>query len=378
MKTSKKKALLFMAATGNYLFAVGNVLLGLKKHSPNMFDGVVVYTDDTATEKDKTTIQKIYPVIFENYNYQIKNERDRKRLSYYSNMPYARFEMLTYLDKYEKVFWFDSDFLITDDISGLLKYGETGISMSIDLDPYPEGHGVYKFFVKNVPGYDMMARAYASGLIIFSDKLRNPLQLREYLYKQLEKYSSYIKYAEQGILQLMIEDYDLKVDVFPKLIYHAFPYEDKSNARIIHLLGPSKPWSCYTGFAYDEWYENHKKWIALGGNEAYSFIPLVAKYPNFFYGAFRYQNVLLADYIKQKSDENINKKTVQTEIKGIKTEASMLPAVLRDTLQYRQIRFKYYRYSFLSKITWGKARMHYRKKKLVYKERIRAVQRFMK
>ena len=77
---NKKNALLIMAATGNYLFSVGNVLIGLKKHSPNMFDDIVIYTDETATEQDKETIQKIFPVTFKIYDFQIKNLKD----SYYN------------------------------------------------------------------------------------------------------------------------------------------------------------------------------------------------------------------------------------------------------------------------------------------------------
>ena len=296
---SKKKALLVMAATGNYLFSVGNVLIGLKKHSPEMFDDILIYTDKTATEQDKATIQKIFPTTFKIYDYQIPNEADRVRLSYFSNMPYARFEMLSYLDEYEKVIWFDSDFLITGDISGLLEYGKTGISMSINLDPYPIEHGVHMFFVKDVPGYDMHALAYASGLIMFTDKLQEPLKLKDYLYKQLEKYSSYTKYAEQGILQLMIEDFNLQVDMFPKLIYHAFPFEDKTNARLVHLLAGTKPWVYFTGFAYNEWYENHKKWIELGGEEAFTFKEIICKYQQYFYGDMRYQNILLIKHLQE-------------------------------------------------------------------------------
>lgn len=359
----KKDALLVMAATGNYLFSVGNVLLGLKKHSPNMFDDIIIYTDETATEQDKQALQKIFPVTFKIYDYQIPNEMDRERLKGYSNMPYARFEMLTYLDKYHKVFWFDSDFLITGDVSGLLEYGKTGISMSIDLEPYPEGHGVHMFFVKNVPGYDMMAEAYASGLVIFTDQLKEPLKLREYLYKQLDKYSSYIKYAEQGILQLMIEDFKLKVDMFPKLIYHAFPFEDKSKARLIHLLGASKPWSCYTGSAYKEWYENHKKWIELGGSEAFTFEKLIKYNQAAFYGEDRYQNILLMDMLSRKL-ESPNLAPVLNKIKEI--------------ADYTKNKHKYWKYKLLSKITFGKKRKKYKQKKKDLKARLKAVRRFLK
>lgn len=351
----KKNALLVMAATGNYLFSVGNVLLGLKKHSPNMFDDIIIYTDETATVQDKQAIQKIFPVTFKVYDYQIPNKQDRLRLKYYSNMPYARFEMLTYLDKYHKVFWFDSDFLITGDITGLLEYGKTGISMSIDLEPYPKEHGVHMFFVKDVPGYDMMAEAYASGLIIFTDKLKEPLKIRTYLYQKLDQYSSYIKYAEQGILQLMIEDFKLKVDKFPKLIYHAFPFEDKSKARLIHLLGTSKPWENYTGSAYNEWYKNHVKWIELGGSEAFAFKNLIHCNQNAFYGEDRYQNILLINTINN----------IQQELTSSK-----------DAIQRRKNRLKYYKYKLLSKITFGKVRQKYKQKKKMLKDRLKAVDRF--
>ena len=307
MNKTKKNALLVMAVTGNYLFSVGNVLLGIKKYFPNMFDDIVIYTDENATLQDKETIQKIFPVTFKIYDYQIPNKKERERLAYYSNMPYARFEMLTYLDQYKKVFWFDSDFLITGDISGLLEYGKTGISMSIDMEPYPETHGVHAFFIKDVPGYNMNAKAYASGLVIFSDKLKEPLKFRDYLYKQLDKYSSYTKYAEQGILQLMIEDFNLKVETFPKLKYHAFSLENKSCAKIIHLIAQTKPWEYFSGSAYNEWYENHKKWIKLGGGEAYTFKSLITEYQRYFYGQDRYQNILLMKELnKLNLLQNIN------------------------------------------------------------------------
>lgn len=227
-------------------------------------------------------------------------------------MPYARFEMLTYLDRYKKVVWFDSDFLIVDDIRGLLNYGKTGISMSLDLYPYPTNHSIRDFFIDEIDEIDMNATAYASGLIIFSDALKNPLEIRKYLYQKLEQYSSKLKYAEQGILQMMIEKFDLKVDIFPKDIYHVFSYENKNNAKLIHLLGYNKPWKVYLGSAYDEWYDNHKEWINLGGTEAFTFVELLklnkeeffnsldlySSYKNqfYFFGDKRYQNLLFFQY----------------------------------------------------------------------------------
>lgn len=338
---SKKNALLVMAATYDYLFAVGNVLLGLKKHSPQMFDDIIIYTDDLASDKDKKALKQIFANIqFKIYDFQLDNEADRQRLKYYSNMPYARFEMLSYLDRYKKVFWFDSDFLILGDVSGLLEYAQTGISMSLDLEPYPKNHSISPFFLQDIKGYDMSAKAYASGLIIFSDALKEPLKLRAYLYQKMNEYSSLVTWAEQGILQLMIEDFKLKVQTFPKLIYHAFPFEDKSKAKLIHLLGDSKPWLYYLGEAYDVWYEQHEEWLGLGGSEAQSFEKLlgldhkefnsaaemmqVCKLQKYFFGKKRYQSLLLMKTLQEMSTQSteFHTQNIHSEVQKVKNQLS--------------------------------------------------------
>ncbi|MBR1775862.1 hypothetical protein IJ750_02145 [bacterium] len=295
MNIDKKNALLLMAVTGNYLFSAANVLLGIKKYSPNMFDHIVIYTDKQAKECDKQAISKIFDVEFKIYDFQLDSQKDRLRLIYYSNMTYARFEAFTYLNEYKKVFWLDSDLLITGDISGLLNYGDKcGLSMSLDLYPYPKGHSIRAFFVNPVPDYDMSATAYATGIIIFSDKLPNPLELREYLYKQTNKYSSYLKYAEQGILHMMAQDYNIEIEEFPKTIYHEFVGDNYKDAKITHLLGTSKPWQQYEFGAFDEWYENHIEWINLGGSECEIFENLLCSvsYREVFHGKTRYQNIM--------------------------------------------------------------------------------------
>lgn len=307
---TKKKAFLVMAATYDYIFAVANVLIGLKKYSPNIFDDIIIYTDDKISDNDKLILKTIFSNIkFELYDFEIRNQADRIRLSYYQNMPYARYEMLKYLSIYEKVVWFDSDFLILDDIKNLLEYGNTGVAMSVDLNPYPKNHSISEFFNAKIQAYDMCAKAYASGLVIFTDKLKNPHLLRQYLYEKTNEYSSSIKYAEQGILHLMLQDFDIEVDEFPKDVYHCFPFEDKHRAKIIHFLG-FKPWLFYC--AYDEWYENHKTWIELGGSEAKSFSDMLGlekdfknskdmfvscKSKAYFFGEKRYQNLLLLNSI---------------------------------------------------------------------------------
>lgn len=59
-------------------------------------------------------------------------------------------------------------------------------------------------------------------------------------------------------------------------------------------------------------------------------------------------------------------------------QESVPEGVLKDALQFVKLKINYYRYKILSKVTLGKTRKHYKEKKSAYKERIRAVHRFIK
>ena len=84
-----------------------------------------------------------------------------------------------------------------------------------------------------------------------------------------------------------------------------------------------------------------------------------------------YEKIISTNLISQKTKE-IEK------VKEIVRVDSVPPAILKDALKYDKILLRYYRYKFLSKITWGNSRKHYKEKKRAYKERIRAVRRFVK
>lgn len=348
----KKKSLLVMGVTGNYLFSAGNVLLGIQKHCPDLFTDVLVFTDGTAPEEDKKAIQKIRPVTFIDFTFQLDNPQDRKRLAGYTNMTYSRFEALAYLDQYEKVIWLESDILITGDLTPLLDYARTGISMAMDRHP------VRDFFNKPIEGYDMNAQGYIGCVIVLSDKLKEPRKMLSYLYETINRYSSDVTWAEQGIYHLMLEDFGLEVDALPPQ-FHVLADCDKTNVRLIHLWSNSKPWRTYTANAYDEWYDNHMAWRALGGGEVPFFAELIKRFPIAFHGPKRYQNIMQLHHISQTVAEAQNQTRqslhqLQDELEQQKTHGPYIDAIqtFRD----------YYRCKLLSKITWGKKRRHYKQK----------------
>lgn len=52
--------------------------------------------------------------------------------------------------------------------------------------------------------------------------------------------------------------------------------------------------------------------------------------------------------------------------------------IIRDVANYSRNRFNYYRYKFLSKITFDKMRKHYKKKRKELKSKLKQVRKFLK
>ena len=58
----KYNCTLCMSGSRSLIFSIGNVLLGVKKHSPSLFDRVVVYTDKLP-DNDIIALKKIFDFI---------------------------------------------------------------------------------------------------------------------------------------------------------------------------------------------------------------------------------------------------------------------------------------------------------------------------
>ena len=119
---------LCMSGSKSLIFSIGNVLLGIKKHSPHLFDRIVIYTE-VLPDNDKNALKSIFEYVeiveyfpkFNTYLSEIYSDSTNKG----ARMPcfvYADFEIFNLIKDSKKVVYLDSDILIKGDISNILNY----------------------------------------------------------------------------------------------------------------------------------------------------------------------------------------------------------------------------------------------------------------
>ena len=167
MNDKKEKALV-LGATGNITFAVANVLIGIKKHSPELQADFYIYHKDI-TEIDQHLLNSIIPINFIEYNFPANNTEDLEKFAFkrYSQLAFSRFECFNLLNEYKKVVWLDVDTLIQKDISSLFDLCDNGIGL------FQEASSLQECFAEPLNGYDMKAAHYNSGVIVLSDNSAN-------------------------------------------------------------------------------------------------------------------------------------------------------------------------------------------------------------
>ncbi len=259
---SKKDNLIVFGATGNMTFALANVLIGIKKHSPNIESDIIVFNKDI-TDKDKQLLNSIVECEFIDYDFPFENTEQLEKSSFnrYSALTFSRFECFRLLDNYRKVLWLDIDIVIQKDLSEIFKYGESGISLFEENLPLQES------FSKVISGYKMSTNQCNAGVLLISDKLTNYHKMTDWLYKNTLKFGECLKYADQGIINLLIQEFNLNVDHLPE-VFNCHPTKKScKGSTIVHSYSPQKFWSWHDKSYYSkEWENNNKKWLKMGGD----------------------------------------------------------------------------------------------------------------
>ena len=156
----KKRCALVFGITNNYMFALANTLIGLKKNNSVFWDDIIVYIDQIS-EQQKDSINKILKVNFVKINSDSYNKLNTKAIQKYSVAAFYRYECFKLLDDYETVIWNDVDILIKGDISGLQNYGtESGFAATRTMGNF----NIEANFKKLILKYDMFDKLYNSGI----------------------------------------------------------------------------------------------------------------------------------------------------------------------------------------------------------------------
>lgn len=258
---NKKQYALVFGITDNYAFALGNVLLGLKKHCKNINFDIFVYNQQL-NEKDKQVLNSILECNFIEYSFPEINvkmqEPDSMWLNRFSELAFARYECFDYLNNYKKVAWLDVDLLIQKDIQNLFDQCSDNIAL------YQEGLNLKGLFLKEVDFIsDNQNFYYNSGVLVLADTISNKEQLKEWCYRKTVELAEVIKLPDQAILNLMLREFpDIKVINLDER-FNCYPRNpENKRAVILHSYSYEKFWNFYN---FKEWNDNNKKWIKMGG-----------------------------------------------------------------------------------------------------------------
>jgi len=268
LNITKKDKLIVMGATGNITFAPANVLLGIKKHSPDLNSNFLIFHNNIS-EKDQELMNSIIPCKFIEYQMPIDTSGvEKSSFERYTKLSFSRYECFNLLKEYKNIIWLDIDILIQKDISGLFQLCDKGIGLFKEEAPLQE------CFSKPIDNYNMFASHYNSGVISLSDELINYDKMADWLYKKTYELADYLYYADQGIINLLIQEFDLDVtDIGENYNYH--PTKPSTNkAVIVHSYSPEKFWLYYNSkYHFNEWDKNYRQWIKLGGSPYTGYVP---------------------------------------------------------------------------------------------------------
>lgn len=255
MDTQKKELAIVFGATGNMAFALGNVLIGLKKHNPDLDADIIIF-EQNITLKDKNLLDSIYPCVFKEYKFPIKNTLTKETVKKFSELSFARYECFNLLSDYRNVLWLDIDILIQKNISSLLDEKSTGISMLGGLKAGDD-------FTIELKNLEKDKENFNAGIMYLQDNLPNYESLTNWCYEKTIEYSKYLKSADQGIINLMIKEFNFEVHRF-EWKYNSNPVFnfDYPNAVIVHTYCPEKFWNHWD---IKEWNENNELWLKMGG-----------------------------------------------------------------------------------------------------------------
>lgn len=259
-KLTKKNVAIAFGITKDYTFALANVLIGMKKHCIQFWDDIIVYHDGIS-DKDQAAINSILPCTYIYFDETLFNDEaiHSEALKGYSLLTLARFECFGLLEQYHKVIWHDVDILVQKDFSGLLEYGDVSGYAATQSPTFRVEQNFYGL----MPGYNMLSLLYNAGILVLSNKLKEPAELRVYCYNTFNQYAPKLRYNDQSVLNMMIQDYNIQVEKIDLDYYCCHPdTPNYKEASIIHAYGSNKFWnSTKLENQFPEWHENNKKWL---------------------------------------------------------------------------------------------------------------------
>ena len=269
----KKRLAYYLACSNGIIFSAANVALSLNKYSENKNYDIVI-SSRLLTESNETALRKIphvrlmslkFPKGLETFLLSDEGLPSGRWKAPNALNTISHFEIFRLLDEYKTVIWIDSDIAIQGDVSDLANYGPLGLPT--------DQHNGHQFlvrdqFTKPVPGYKMNIPAYQNSCIVVTDELPYK-EMYAYCYDTLKKYAKLLLNADQSVMQLLIQDFNIKVNEIPYHEYVCHAFNDYAAlAKAVHFGSRDKVWNNQQIFqSFPEWFRTHMKWLELGGDD---------------------------------------------------------------------------------------------------------------
>jgi lipopolysaccharide biosynthesis glycosyltransferase len=228
---NKKDMAITLGASGNMAFAAANVLMQLKKYSPNLANDVIIFQQGMS-EKDMRLMQTIMPCRF--IEYEFKRDIDEKYIGRFTPVAFSRYDCFDMLDEYRKILWLDIDILIQKDITEMCSDTSTGACFSQGYYP------VWTVFKKKFDcPYDLDRNYYDSGTFIIQDKIQDVPRYREitnWLYDKTIEYAQYLHLPDQGVINLMLQEFNLDITPLNREAYVCHPTHEMAKDAVSFTL----------------------------------------------------------------------------------------------------------------------------------------------
>jgi|GEM_PF-251107 len=253
---------------------VGTTLLQINNTNPGLFDEAIIYYIDNILPKDQILLNSIMPCRFIKYTPPLPLDLfEKPRFKLFSVLMFARFEMFQYLKEFETITWLDTDILIQKDIRELLYIAKKNEAVFIrEDDENKTAKNIDRMrtcFISYLPEPYSNDYLYISGTFVLSNKITQKVDYTEWCYKKTIEWADNLSLPDQGVINALIQEFNLKISVVPGNIYACFPDISRNcyDAAIIHSWGANKFWNdWYLFLKYPKWYDFYKQWISIGGS----------------------------------------------------------------------------------------------------------------
>ncbi|MBO5038346.1 MAG: glycosyltransferase [Alphaproteobacteria bacterium] len=334
----------------NFVKYFSVALQSLVENITSEFNYDIVILNNDISEQQQDTIIKYYEykknvsIRFYNMNILTKsfNIDKLKTVNHVKLAAYYRLFIPTIFQHYNKVVYLDSDIILKNDISQLFKTNIDDVACAAVKDVFVSNvtaenelyfKGFYEYS-KTVLGITDLKKYFNSGVMLFNIKkcLREDYQIK--FMDVAQRNNKY--FNDQNVLNAVLQNdvkfldinWNVQLNFTCPLV--VLNMNEFSNLHILHFCSRFKPWQRSFEERYDDiWWKYARK--------------------SPFY------EIILRDFLTGERESQF-----------------------RQIFTYRKDKLKYLRYKILSKITFGKMRKHYKRKKKELKMRLKEIKRLLK